>query len=96
MAPEGQQRAMEFLAKPGQFEWARRDEEEIPDPDGAEPLQQEAAPDASGAAGNAEGSGGGPAWEAWHASRKVAGTADPRFQGLPEGCELIPLTVGYK
>eukprot|EP00972_Heterocapsa_arctica_P081106 11951005-Heterocapsa_arctica.AAC.1 len=87
---------MELLAKPGQFEWARPEQEGYPEPDGAEPLQQEAAPDANGAAGSAEGSEGGPVWKAWHDARKSAGRADPRFQGLQAGSELIPLTNCYR
>eukprot|EP00972_Heterocapsa_arctica_P057720 8514903-Heterocapsa_arctica.AAC.1 len=59
-------------------------------------MQQEAAPDAAGAAGSAEGSKGGPEWEAWNASRKAAGTADPRWQGLPAGSELIQGTICYR
>eukprot|EP00972_Heterocapsa_arctica_P031740 4676020-Heterocapsa_arctica.AAC.1 len=45
MPPEGRS-AMEFLAKPGQFEGARPKQEEYPELDGAEPLQQEAAQEA--------------------------------------------------
>jgi hypothetical protein len=95
MAPADQQRAMEVLAKPGQFDWVRPEQEEHPEPDGAGP-PQEAAPEENAAAGSADGAQGGAVWAAWNSSKKAAGQADPSSQGIPEGSERIPNTIGFR
>eukprot|EP00972_Heterocapsa_arctica_P022004 3236401-Heterocapsa_arctica.AAC.1 len=94
MVPEGQQRCMDYYVKPGQF-----DEDHPELAEGPEAAVEEAPPVAaqgSQATGSGGDGAGGDPWKEWQPARKPAAAANPRFQGLPEGCELIEGTIGFR